>query len=173
MRLFQLRMLHTAGRKIPTRILKISTHSFKSHSFNQVLKITVHLNCLLLLLIPKQGEKTYPKQSQISPAHTSARTRSQESTYLWNSLVLWTPSASCQLRFSQVQGAAGIAQRGTVLCRHRATLGCQLSWPCYHSCTLWDIRGSNQRNEATCLDFFVGTSTQEEGKKPTLNGCLP
>lgn len=45
-------------------------HSFKSHRFNQVLKITVHLNCLLPLLIPKQGKKTYPKQSQISPAHT-------------------------------------------------------------------------------------------------------
>lgn len=75
--LFQLTMPHlsAAGRKIPTWILKISMHSFKSHPFNQVLKITVHLNCLLPLPIPEGGGRggettTHPKQSKTSPAHT-------------------------------------------------------------------------------------------------------
>lgn len=103
----------------------------------------------------------------------SARTRSQESTYLWDLLVLWTPSASCQLSFSQVQGAAGVAQRGTVLCRHCATLGSQLSWPCCHSSTLGDIRGSNQRNEASYLDFLcVRILKRREKTPPSMAVCL-
>lgn len=115
--LFQLTMPHlsAAGRKIPTWILKISMHSFKSHPFNQVLKITVHLNCLLPLPIPAGGGRNHsPKTEQNFPSpHRSAHTLLTREHLSLRLACRPNVKCLCQLGFSQVQGTAGAAQGGT------------------------------------------------------------
>lgn len=112
--LFQLTMPHlsTVDREIPTWILKIGMHSFKSHCFSQVLKITVYFKLSSPPPCAKGGGgKPLPKQSKTFPSpHMSVHKLTREHLFLRASHQV-NVNCLCQLSFSQVQGAGGVAQR--------------------------------------------------------------
>lgn len=136
--LFQLTMPHlsTVDREIPTWILKIGMHSFKSHCFSQVLKITVYFKLSSPPPCAKGGGgKTPPKTKQNLSQPTHECTQAHKRALIFKSF----SSSECELPLS---AQFLTSSRSRWCCTeiphhsgHRATLGCQLTWLCCHTYT--------------------------------------